>query len=281
MDPATIRLYLPHGDARRLRVCEVSNWSGKALAAPRTDFALLLQRPECDSSGVYVLLGADGDAPLAYIGEAEIVGDRLKQHRSKEFWNTIVVFTSKDENLTKAHVRYLESRMMVEAERCGRSRLDNRAESNARLPESDRDDMEVFLQRIRQVLPVLGVDLLTPIAATTPISGPDRSVYTKVKNAQAKGLLTDTGFVVFKGSTAVLELRPSSSEKEDFAARKRKSLLSDGSLVQNANGLLEFKKDVEFLSPSGAAAVIQGGTANGLTAWKNKDGKSLKDLESV
>jgi len=41
-----------------------------------------------------------------------------------------------------------------------------------------------------------------------------------------------------------------------------------------------FVKDTEFSSASSAAAVIHGGSANGLTAWVNSDGKSLKSLQS-
>jgi hypothetical protein len=43
--------------------------------------------------------------------------------------------------------------------------------------------------------------------------------------------------------------------------------------------LLVFTKDAEFSSPSAAAAVVHGGKANGLIAWKTKDGKTLKQLD--
>ena len=115
MTSATIKLFLPNGDAKRLRVGEVSNWTGKALAAPRTELDDLLAREELESAGVYFLLGTNPDTgnPQAYIGEAEVIRERLKQHKAKalEFWNSIVVFVSKDENLTKAHVRFLENRL--------------------------------------------------------------------------------------------------------------------------------------------------------------------------
>ena len=83
--------------------------SGKAIAAPRTELDELLQREELDKAGVYILSGADPHSglPLAYIGEAEVIRERLKQHKSKDFWISAIVFVSKDENLTKAHVRYL------------------------------------------------------------------------------------------------------------------------------------------------------------------------------
>jgi hypothetical protein len=43
---------------------------------------------------------------------------------------------------------------------------------------------------------------------------------------------------------------------------------------------LVFAKDTEFSSPSSAAAVVHGGHANGLTAWKDKNGRTLKEIES-
>jgi hypothetical protein len=168
--------------------------------------------------------------------------------------------------------------MITEAERCGRSALDNKAESSARLPESDRDDMEVFLQRIRQVLPVLGVDLLTPIAGSAPAANSDKLLSFSIKGAVATGILTDTGFVVFKGSTAVKELRPHAKESDNFTAKKRKSLMTEGTLSENTNGLLEFTRDVEFRSPSGAAPVIAGGNTDGPKSWRDRRGTPLKDL---
>lgn len=37
-------------------------------------------------------------------------------------------------------------------------------------------------------------------------------------------------------------------------------------------------KDVVFKSASTAANFVTGNSTNGLTAWKNKDGKSIKDI---
>ena len=110
---ATIKLFLPYGDATRLRTGEVSNWTGKALAAPRTDLELLLGRDELNNPGIYLLIGTDTNKgnELAYIGEAEVIRERLKQHKDKDFWTSVIVFVSKDENLTKSHIRYLENRL--------------------------------------------------------------------------------------------------------------------------------------------------------------------------
>ncbi len=282
MTSATIKLFLPRGDAKSLRTAEISNWTGKAVAAPRTELDELLAREELDKAGVYILIGNDPltNAPRAYIGEAEVIRDRLKQHRTLEFWVAAIVFVSKDENLTKAHVRYLESRILAEATQVGRFKLEQNQAGGSKLPESDREDMEVFLARIRQLLPVLGSDILAPIAQPTAKNRRDGVLLCRIKGAEARGQRTANGFVVFQGSTAVLQDRPSAQQRHPFAVTMRKQLLADGTLAER-DDLLRFTKDSEFTSPSTAAAVVHGGGANGLVEWKTKDGKTLKELDEV
>jgi len=279
MTSATIKLYLPRGDAKSLRTAEIFNWTGKAVAAPRTELEELLAREELDKAGVYILIGNDPstNAPSAYIGEAEIIRDRLKQHKTKEFWFAAIVFVSKDENLTKAHVRYLESRLLAEAVKVNRFKLDQNQAGGSRLPESDRADMESFLDYIRQLLPILGSDLLTPIAQPAPLAQSGGILYCRIKGAEAKGQRTPNGFVVLKDSTAVLEQRPS-AESYPYVLAERNQFIADGTLAER-NGFLVFTKDAEFSSPSAAAAVIHGGSANGLIAWKTQDGRMLKQLD--
>lgn len=215
--------------------------------------------------------------PCAYIGEAEVIRDRLRQHKSKEFWVSAIVFVSKDENLTKAHVRYLESRLLAEAAQINRFTLEQNQAGGSRLPESDREDMEVFLTRIRQLLPVLGSDILAPIAQPAAKRQPGDVLFCRIKGAEARGQRTVNGFVIFQGSTAALEERPS-AESYPYVVAQRKQLVADGTLIAK-NGFLVFSKDSEFTSPSAAAVVVHGGSANGLTAWKTEDGKSLKQLD--
>jgi hypothetical protein len=278
MTSATIKLFLPRGDAKSLRTAEISNWSGKAIAAPRTELDELLDREELDKAGVYILIGTDPQTnkPHAYIGEAEIVSDRLKQHKTKE-WNSAIILTSKDENLTKAHVRYLESRLLAEAAQIKRFTLNQNQAGGSNLPESDREDMEVFLAHIRQLLPVLGSDILTPIAEISAKSRHDGALFCHIKGLEARGQRTANGFVVFQGSAAVVgDLK--SAQSRPYIAAQRKQLIADGTLIAKGE-YLEFTKDAEFSSPSTAAAIISGGSANGLIVWKTKDGISLKQLD--
>jgi hypothetical protein len=279
MTSATIKLFLPRADAKSLRTAEISNWTGKAIAAPRTELDELLQRDELDKAGIYILTGSDPESglPRAYIGEAEVIRDRLKQHKTKEFWISAIVFVSKDENLTKAHVRYLESRLLAEATQVARFTLEQNQASGSKLPESDREDMEVFLYRIRQLLPVLGSDLLIPIAQPSAKQQSGGTLFCRMKGAEARGHRTPDGFVVLRDSTAVLHERQSAKKWPNVVAL-RKKLIADGTLVQK-DGLYRFTRDAEFSSPSAAAAVIEGGSANGLIEWRTKDGRVLKELD--
>ena len=280
MPSATITLFLVRGDAKSLRTAEISNWSGKAIAAPRTELDDLLAREELEKAGVYILVGVDPqtNVPNAYIGEAEVISDRLKQHKTKE-WSSAIVFTSKDENLTKAHVRYLESHLLLEAAAVKRYALSQNQAGGSKLPESARADMEVFLVRIRQLLPVLGSDILIPIGKSAAPSQPGGILFCRIKGAEARGQRTSNGFVIFEGSTAVLEERPS-AQSYPYVMAQRQRLISDGTLTERG-GFLIFMRDAEFSSPSAAAVIIHGGSANGLTAWVTKDGISLKYLDET
>ncbi len=280
MASATIRIFLVHGDPKRLRTAELSNWTGKAVAGPRSEFEEVVRREEGNNSGIYLLSGIDPETgkPAIYIGEAENIKDRVKSHLDKDFWNQMIYFISKDENLTKAHIRYLEGRLIEQAQHAGRAIVINSQSSGAKLPESDREDMEVFLEKINQLLPVLGNELLVTSIGKTGIDRKEGMLYCEIKGLIAQGHLTPNGFLVMEGSQAVLVERKS-SQKYPWPINMRQRLKDEGVLSLKKDHLV-FTRDEEFSSPSAAAAVVHGGSANGLIAWKDKNGKPLKEIES-
>ena len=223
-------------------------------------------RGRSTASGVCFLTGTDpvSGKPAIYIGEAENINDRVRSHLEKDFWNQIVYFVSKDENLTKAHIRYLEGKLIEKARSASRALVTNGQSSGAKLPESDREDMEVFLEKISQLLPVLGVELLVPSSGA--VEGPveREKLLCEIKGLKAQGHLSPNGFLILKGSQAVLHDR-ASSQKYPWARNMRQKLKEDGILTEHENRLV-FTKDTEFSSPSAAAAVVHGGLANGLIA---------------
>ncbi|WP_247603886.1 GIY-YIG nuclease family protein [Gordonia paraffinivorans] len=267
---------------------EIMNWTGYLVAAPRSDLAHLLNRPEVRRTGLYVLLGDDlqgSGRPLAYIGEADDVGNRLRQHArsqdqgGKDFWDRAIVLTSKDMNLTKAHARYLESRLIEVARMAGRARLDNStAPPLPKLPEADVSDMEYFIEQARIVMPVLGVNIFrTPEAAVAVPSGEgtdarrDSPIFTmsvKSEGIEARAREIDGEFTVLQGSGA----RSAWKGAESHAYRSlRVRLEQDGTIAPSVDGTnMVFTRDHVFASPSAAAAMIAGRAANGRKEWVDR-----------
>jgi hypothetical protein len=239
MASATIKIFLAHGDPKRLRTAELSNWTGKAVAGPQeVNSTAFLQEAESSNSGVYFLTGNDPETgnPALYIGEAESIKDRVKSHLEKDFWNQIVFFISKDENLTKAHIRYCEGRLIEIAKNAGRAVIKNSQGSGSKLPESDREEMEVFLEKMQQLLPALGVELLVPAVTKSEKESPHELLACEIKGIKATGYLTPNGIVVLSGSQAVLTPRESST-KYPWSTTLRDKLKTEGSLVENGDHL--------------------------------------------
>lgn len=56
-------------------------------------------------------------------------------------------------------------------------------------------------------------------------------LYCRIKGAEGRGQRTANGFVIFQGSTAVLEERPS-AENYPYVMTQRKQLISEGVLAE-------------------------------------------------
>jgi len=274
----SVRLFLADGTPHGLILAEIGNWSGKVLAGPRSRIAEVLRRPETSRTGVYVQIGPDPDRPgelLGYIGEADDVAARMRYHLrsdSKDFFDRVAFVVGSDDALTKAHARYLESRLIRLTKDAGTILLTNdTAPDFTRLPEPDIADMETFIEQLRIILPLVGFDLFRPRrplsaqpAAQTAGGSPVFAFMTGGASARARE--TEDGFVVLAGSTA--KATTSATFQAGYRAL-RDRLLADGSLVPAAStDLLTFATDVVFASPSAAAAVVAGRSASGPIEWK-------------
>ena len=160
--PRSLELFFIDGSPDGMLTAEVFNWTGHVLLAPRTRLISALSRPETRYTGVYLLMGEKDGEPWAYIGEAEDMTDRIRRHDlDREWWTQVAFVTTAANALNKAHVRYLEARLIEEARAAGRVQLDN-ANQPARpgLSEAARANRESFLAYLRIVLPAIRVDLL-------------------------------------------------------------------------------------------------------------------------
>jgi hypothetical protein len=223
-----------------------------------------------------LLFGKNDDGrDLVYIGEAENVLIRLNQHLStKDFWNETIVFISKDENLNKAHIKYLENRLHHIGGKIDRYLIENGCTPTlSSISESDRAEMEEFIENIKLLVNTLGHKVFEDKREMSTSAKPKDLLYIKAaRGCDAIGEQTSEGFLVLKGSKTSDSMTPSSSTS---FINFKENLIEKKIIVDS-----EFTEDYIFSSPSYAAAIVMGRNANGLTEWKTSDGKILKNLET-
>lgn len=275
----TISLYLIDGEANGRIMCELSNWTGKAYKIPRKHIKDSDDRGDLKRSGVYLLFGSDSDSRYIYVGESENVYKRLCQHNEdakKDFWNDAIVFISKDNKLNKAHIKYLEHRLYNIAKEVDRYEIINSSiPTKSNVCESDEADMEEFIEKLKLLVDTLGYKTFEPIRKDkTPQEKKVSLFYIKAKGVKAEGEQTNEGFVVYKNSEVIKNTQPSLPNSGKI---NREKLINNGSIIEKGDNLLVVK-DIVFSSPSAAAVLILGRSANGLTEWKLADGTSLKSI---
>jgi len=275
----TIKIFLIDGDPNGRMSCELSNWSGKAYKIPRIKIKDCIDRADLTSTGVYLLFGKTDDGKdQVYIGEAESILKRLNQQLTqKDFWNEAIVFISKDENLNKAHIKYLENRLHDIAKSAKRYIVDNTINpTQSSISESDRAEMEEFIAYIKMLVNTLGHKVFEEKREFKQKEKEDTLYIKAIRGADAQGEQTSDGFVVLKTSKVAVTTVNSTGKS---LIKLRQKLIDDGLLIDKIE-YFEFSDDYIFSSPSTAAAIIMGRNANGLIEWKNKTGKSLKELET-
>jgi len=273
----SIRLFVVDGVPDGLRLVEKSNWVGRGVICPRSVFADSKCRREFDKTGVYILTGPSEipDTATVYIGEGDPAKPRLESHfAKKDFWTSLILFVSKDDNLNKAHVQYLEARLIQLAKEANRSILDNgNTPQEPSLSEQDVADAEGFLSEMLLIFPVIGVNAFeqpaVKVRATTTLA-------MRAKDLVAEGYEVPQGFLVMKGSEAPNEHVPSTPP---FVVDLRRSLIERRVLVPEGKFLV-LSQDYVFDSPSTAAAVMLARNANGRIEWRDAEGRTLRELQS-
>jgi len=274
----SVRIFIPTGEPEGLKIVEKSNWTGQGIVFPRPLLAEARRRPELKRAGVYLLWGPSesGQLPRVYVGEGDSVLTRLDQHaKSKDFWTHAAVFTSKDQNLNKAHVQHVESRLVALASEAKRCELDNGNVPQApSLSEADAADAEGFLADVLLCLPVVGVSLFEK-AKVAAAEG--RELLLKAKGIEARGVDSPQGFVVRAGATAVKAEVPSIHA---YLVELRRALV-EKEVLRDVGSSLRLTQDYTFASPSTAAGVLLGRSANGRIEWKDAKGRTLREIQDA
>lgn len=276
----SVRVFLPGGDPDGIKVVEKSNWTGCGLVMPRALFSEGKARPELERAGVYILVGQAeaSPLPLVYVGEGDPVRPRLEQHaKQKDFWTHAVVFTSKDQNLNKAHVQRLEARLVELARISKRCIMDNGNIPQApSLSEADTAEVEGFLDDILLCLPILGYGFFENTPALMPKT---IALFLKAKGIEARGFDSTKGFVVRAGSKAVKEDKEAPSI-HGYLKETRAELIRQGVFIDRGT-VYELAQDYTFSSPSTASGVLLGRSSNGRVEWLTADGRTLKSIQDA
>lgn len=280
-DGRSLELFFVDGKPDGMLTAEVFNWTGHVLYCPRTNISAALARKEAKHTGVYILLGEKDDEPCAYIGEAEEIDVRLKQQvSSKDWWTSVAIVTSSANSLNKAHVKYLESRLVEEATKLGQIKLENsNVPPRSSLSEAAQSNMESFLSYLLMVLPAIRVDMFvqrkrppgvhTQQTSTISVESPVATfeLISRKGEYNATAILQDGEFTVQAGS--VVRSNWVSESSYGSYSKLYKKLIEQG-IVFDENGLRKFKTSYAFNSPSAASAVVTGRPSNGQTEWRLK-----------
>lgn len=288
MPGRTINLFLVDGSPTGLRFAEIGLSTIKAIVIPRASLKSFARRQEANRTGVYLLIGPDSTESARlrlYVGEGDSIITRLKSHDDeKEFWTDAVVLISKDENLTKAHVRYLEAQFIQHAKDAKRVLIDNGTSPaiDGKLPEPAVAEMNEFTAQAKLLIATLGFGIFQASQITATAGQPADATKTdtfKYSGGNYEAVLdvdSENGkFVVRAGSKARVEENATLS---DNYKTQRAQLAASGSLQLDGASYL-FNDSVEFSSISAAAQIVSGQTINGRTAWKTEDGKTYKEWQ--
>jgi len=276
--PKTLKIFLFNGKPTGTKIVELSSWIGKAYVIPRKRLSELLKREELESQAVYFLVGdSESGKRKIYIGEAENFKKRILQHNQKnDFWNMVVCFISKDDNLTKAHIKYLEYRMIRLSQEANRAEIENGNNGViSKLPESDIAEMEEFIENIKIIISTLGFVFLENVS----IKNDEQEEIYYVKGRGGNGIIkiVDEGYVLQKGSIIAGEDSPSLRGKGISVMRFQ--YMQTDKVRKNQDGNFTLLDNIIFSSPSYVASFVIGNSTNGWVVLKNKNGETLDKLK--
>lgn len=267
----TVTTYLIDGDPKGTQYAFISNKICQMFVVPRSNLSYLNTQEKLQKPAFYILLGEnEATKPQAYIGETENFRERVKDHDNKKsFWQKALIFVSKDADMTKADVQYLEHKAIAEAKKANTFVLsDNKQTPKApNLPEYRQDSMDEFFDDAKFLASFIGCNIFE-------ISQPkatENLFYIKGRGCEAKGFYSSNGFTVQKGSVIAPTVVPSFGWKE-----KRNDMVQEYTVQEGTK--LFMTSDITFSSPSTAAMFVLGRPSNGWTDWKDDNGNTLDSV---
>ena len=289
-----INMFLMDGEVTGKIKCTLSNWTGVIYKIPRIQLGDLKSRDEMKQSGIYFLFGRDEDKQkdVTYIGQAttrkngEGVLLRIQEHTRDthaDYFNDVIILTTQNNSFGPTEISYLENKFTQLAKEAGRYIVKNGNDPNpGNVTEEKESELDEIVENTLMIIGTLGYRVFVPMTKEVSQDLTDNHstyLYLKRKTKKSNKVIeatcerTTEGFVVLEGSQVEIKDSPylPASLKE-----MRQNLIASR-VIQD--GVLKEKQ--LFSSPSYAAAFLLGMQTNGRTDWKNRDGRTLKELEEL
>lgn len=222
--------------------------------------------------GIYYLINENDENKIAqiYIGQTRNGVVRLDDHnRSKDFWNKAIMFLADSKTFSLDMISGLEEYAIMKAHESNRYKVENSVKPKYEIDEYDLPSIEEVYEEIQFIMATQGYKM-----DNAKMSMNESDIFqTSRKGIIACGVYGGDKFQVFEGSEVNLE-KPVHLEKYN---RQRKELYEKGDIVKQEDKYI-LTVTLEFNTPSGASDFVLGGSTNGWTEWKNKDGKTLDEV---
>ena len=222
--------------------------------------------------GIYYLINENDENKIAqiYIGQTRNGVVRLDDHnRSKDFWNKAIMFLADNKTFSLDMISGLEEYAIMKAHESNRYKVENSVKPKYEIDEYDLPSIEEVYEEIQFIMATQGYKM-----DNAKISMNEADIFqTSRKGIIARGVYGGDKFQVLEGSEINLE-KPVHLEKYN---RQRKELYEKGDIVKQGDKYI-LTVTLEFNTPSGASDFVLGGSTNGWTEWKNKDGKTLDEV---
>jgi hypothetical protein len=277
----SLELFFIDGTPDGMLTAQIFNWTGHVLMTPRIRLAEALKRKEASYTGVYILIGDSESSNLVrvYIGESEDVAERIRSHDAKrDWWTQAVLITSAADGLNKAHVKYLESRLVEEAKRAGRMNLDNlNTPPRPSLSEAAEANMEQFVDYVLSILPAIRIDGFLVKTRTTPSpsavdipSGTEPTAVFELNSGKTSEYGTVHGIANLVNGEFVVQAGSVGRSKwigTDHSYQKLFDELVESGVYVSEGLQRRFAKSYAFSSTSAAGAVLNGRVTAGPRDW--------------
>lgn len=279
-----VKIFITGQDPRSLRTVELDNWTGVAVTGQPEFFKKALEAEVLSRSCVYLLSrsGADDDLPEIYVGESDDFSQRYTNGNFPIEFDTFLIFTSKDDNLTRAHVKWLERELWsILKGNSGKAVVANTNKpTGSNLPRADIATMRTYLGNMIYMLEALGYDLFSVQERTSASPSPAKQVEARLPEIASLSLnlystlpkrpddraflrYEDGAYTLMSGSkinTKITDSLPANVRK------LRDELIADSGLVAHGDHL-ELTRDIPFSKPSPASALVKGRSSTGYMDW--------------